>query len=55
MFEYLAIFKGMLMSKWQSENPLKISFNTSIAAQTTTQIVEFFLDNITLLNKQLQW
>ena len=55
IFEYLAIFKYTLMSKWQSENLLKVTSNPFLAAQIAAQTVKSFSDNNALSNKQLQW
>lgn len=41
------------MSKWQSKNLPKASFNVFFAVLTTAQIAEFLPNNIALLNKQL--
>ena len=49
-----AIFKYAAMSKWQSENLLQVSSNPFFATQTAIKTVEFLVNNIALLNKQLQ-
>lgn len=54
IFEYLAIFKYVLISEQQFKNILKTFSNLFFAIQTIAKIVEFLLDNIILLNKQLQ-